>query len=76
MVEITRLKSGEESVVVKIKGGKDFYSRMASLGLTEGSLVKVIQNFGKGPMIILVRDTRIALGRGEAEKIMVNKKDG
>jgi len=47
---------------------------MASLGLTEGSSVKVIQNFGRGPMIILVRDTRIALGRGEAEKIMVSKK--
>jgi len=33
----------------------------------------VIQNFGHGPIIVLVRSTRVALGRGEAMKVQVRK---
>jgi len=31
----------------------------------------MVQNFGRGPLIVLVRGTRLALGRGEAAKIKV-----
>jgi len=31
----------------------------------------MVQNFGRGPIIVMVRGTRIALGRGEAQKIIV-----
>jgi Fe2+ transport system protein FeoA len=31
------------------------------------------QNFGSGPVIVKVRDTRIALGRGEAMKVLVKR---
>jgi Fe2+ transport system protein FeoA len=31
----------------------------------------VIQNYGHGPIIVNLRDTRVALGRGEAGKILV-----
>jgi Fe2+ transport system protein FeoA len=33
----------------------------------------MVQNFGHGPLIVLVRDTRVALGRGEAMKVLVEK---
>jgi Fe2+ transport system protein FeoA len=46
---------------------------MASLGFTPGADVSVIQNFGRGPLIALVRGARIALGRGEAQRIRVRK---
>ncbi|MBU1749340.1 MAG: ferrous iron transport protein A [Chloroflexi bacterium] len=32
----------------------------------------MVQNYGHGPIIVTVRDTRIALGRGEAGKIWVH----
>jgi Fe2+ transport system protein FeoA len=35
----------------------------------------MVQNYGNGPLIVLVRDTRIALGRGEAHKVLVLKRD-
>ena len=36
-----------------------------------------VQNYGHGPMIVLVRGTRVALGREEAAKVLVNlRKDG
>jgi ferrous iron transport protein A len=44
---------------------------MVSLGFTSGVEVTVVQNFGRGPMIVTVRDTQIALGRGEALKVLV-----
>lgn len=71
MVELTKLKKEENATIVELTGGNEFLSRMASLGLTKGATIKIMQNYGKGPIIVLVRNTRIALGRGEAGKILV-----
>ena len=68
---LNEVPPGECVIVRKIYGGKDFSSRMAALGFTIGVEVKVVQNFGHGPMIVTVRDTRVALGRGQAIKIQV-----
>ena len=51
--------------------GLELTSRLTSLGLTPGVEVQVLQNHGRGPIIINVRGTHVALGRGEAEKLMV-----
>ena len=32
------------------------------------------QNYGRGPLIVMVRGTRVALGRGEAAQIFVDRK--
>ena len=44
---------------------------MTAHGFTPGAEVTVIQNRSSGPIIVMVRDTRIALGRGEASKVEV-----
>lgn len=46
-------------------------SRAAALGFTPGAKVTVVQNYGRGPIIVAVRGTRLALGRGEALKIRI-----
>jgi ferrous iron transport protein A len=46
---------------------------MASLGVSIGSEVLVRQNYGYGPLIVVVHDTRIALGRGEAAKVLAEE---
>jgi len=46
-------------------------SRMATLGFTPGAEVTMVQNYGRGPLIAMVRGGRVALGRGEADKILV-----
>ena len=43
------------------------------MGLSIGSKLRMLQNTGHGPLLVLVRDTRIALGRGQALKIMVEE---
>jgi ferrous iron transport protein A len=46
---------------------------MGALGFTVGAEASVVQNFGRGPLLVLIRDTRVALGRGEALKVLVEE---
>lgn len=69
-------ESGAFVQIERMTGGHHFLSRLASLGFTPGARLKVLQNYGHGPIIVSVRDTRVALGRGEAEKIFVARRGG
>ena len=70
-IPLTELDTDQEGAVLELGGGKTLVSRLATLGFTPGAPLKMMQNFGSGPLIVLVRDTRIALGRGEAKKVFV-----
>jgi ferrous iron transport protein A len=72
-VPLSTMRTGERGVVVEMTGGRGMLSRMTSLGFTPGAEITVVQNFGRGPLIALVRDARIALGRGEAGRIWVRR---
>ncbi|MGE5218172.1 MAG: FeoA family protein, partial [Chloroflexota bacterium] len=54
-------------------GGRGFASRLAAMGLAVGAHLEVLDNRGHGPLLISVRDTRVALGRREAQSIIVEK---
>lgn len=73
LISLSEITVGHSSIVRQLRGGKDFLGRMTALGFTIGSEVKVIQNYGHGPLIALIRDTRVALGRGEALKVLVEE---
>lgn len=73
MKSLSEIAVGHSSIVHQLRGGKDFLGRMTALGFTIGSEVKVIQNYGHGPLIALIRNTRVALGRGEALKVLVEE---
>ncbi|MGB9776128.1 MAG: FeoA family protein [Anaerolineae bacterium] len=73
-VPLSALRTGEVGVVAALSGGHSLRSRMLTLGLTPGAEVTILQNYGRGPMIVRVRDTRVALGRGEAGKVLVRRK--
>ncbi len=68
---LSELKAGETAVIQGLGGGYGFRSRLAALGFTPGTEIKMLQNLGHGPVIVTVHDTRIALGRGETQKILV-----
>ena len=51
-------------------------SRIEDMGLRVGKTVEVLNNYrGQGALLIKVDDSRIALNRGMAMKIMVRRKD-
>jgi Fe2+ transport system protein FeoA len=64
-------KVGERVIIKQLCGGRDFTSRVAALGFTLGAVITILQNYGKGPVIVALRDSRVALGRGEAGKVLV-----
>ena len=76
LISLNTVPSGSSVVVRKLEGGGEFATRLAALGLSIGSQVKVLQNRPHGPLLVLVRDTRVALGRGQALKILVEKPEG
>ena len=71
LVPLLELPSGAKAVVRGLAGGPVFVGRLAAMGLAADSPLEVLQNRAHGPVLILVRGTRIALGRGEAAKILV-----
>jgi len=71
MRSLTELKSGETAIIQELYGGYGFRSRLAALGFTPGAEITMLQNLGHGPIIVTLRSTRIALGRGEAQKILI-----
>ena len=68
---LTELQAAETGIIQELRGGVGFRSRLAALGFTPGVEIRMVQNRGHGPVIVTLRDTRIALGRGEAYKILV-----
>ena len=71
---ITDLQEGDQGVIRSIDGGSALTSRLAGMGIVTGARFRIAQVSG-GMVVILVSATRIALGRGEASKIMVYKID-
>jgi len=67
---LTQAAIGQPVRLVRIDGGKKLTRRLIELGLTPGVRLRVLQDSG-GPVILAVRDSRIALGRGMAEKLVV-----
>jgi ferrous iron transport protein A len=51
--------------------GHKLEHRLQHMGLTPGAPVRVVQNAIAGPIIVAVKDTRLALARGVAIRIMV-----
>lgn len=72
-IPVSQLRPNEVGVIVDLDGGRSFVARCLALGCTPGTEVKMVRNSGRGPVIVSVRDTRVALGRGEAEKLQVKK---
>lgn len=71
MLPLAMISEGEDVQLVNIIGGRVLRKRLADLGLNPGMSLKVIQVDPQGPMILAVKDSRIALGRGMAQKVMV-----
>ncbi len=70
-IPLSSLPAGKTGVVCQLEGGKEFTARVACLGFTLGAQVTVLQNYGRGPMIVSLLGAHIALGRGEARRIQV-----
>ena len=71
---ICELRSGEKAVIRGVVGGLGFVRRLAAMGLRPGkSLTKVSSQFLGGPVTVVIDGRCVALGRGMAAKVMVER---
>jgi Fe2+ transport system protein FeoA len=67
---LTMAVRGQLVRLTKIMAGRKLTHRLTELGLTPGIHFEVLHDYG-GPLLLAVRDSRLALGRGMASKIFV-----
>jgi ferrous iron transport protein A len=70
MILLTMAIPGQELTLIDINGGRGIRSKLYSMGLVPGVKLSVVGGNG-GPIMIALSNTRLALGRGMAEKIIV-----
>ena len=70
MMPLTLAAVGEENIIRKIGGKPEVRAHLENLGFVAGGIVTVISTIG-GTLIVSVKDSRIAISREMANKIMV-----
>jgi len=70
MMPLTMADPAESSVILKITGKDEVRQHLAELGFVVGATVSVVSEMG-GNVIVQVKDSRVALDRGMANRIMI-----
>lgn len=70
VVTLDMLPPGSRARVVHIDAGTRALRRLIEMGITPGTVVEIVRNYG-GPILVRVRGTIIALGKGMARKVLV-----
>ncbi len=70
MLPLTLANIGEENVIKKIGGNPATKKHLENLGFVAGGNVKVINTIS-GNVIVSVKESRIAISREMAQKIMI-----
>ena len=70
MMPLTLADVGEENIIKKIGGKQDVKANLENLGFVVGGAVTVINTIG-GNVIVNVKESRIAISKEMAQKIMI-----
>ena len=70
MMPLTLAETGEENIIKKIGGRQEVKNHLESLGFVAGGTVTVVNIIG-GNVIVNVKESRIAISKEMAQKIMI-----
>lgn len=70
MMPLTMVNTGEPLQIKKVGGKGEVKKFLENLGFVTGGVVTVVSDIG-GNVIVNVRDSRVAIGKDMANKIMV-----
>lgn len=74
MLPLTFVKTGDFAKVIKVSGKDNVKKHLADLGFVDGTIVNVISSHD-GDIILNVKDSRLAVTREMADKIMIELVD-
>ncbi len=67
---LTLAEVGDENIIKRIGGKQEVRKHLENLGFVTGGEVKIINKLG-GNVIVNVKESRIAISREMAQKIMI-----
>lgn len=70
-IPMTMMLSGEERRITDFLGGRSMVFRLRELGFAVGERVQRVSAGTAGPVIIKVKGSKMAIGKGMASKILV-----
>jgi ferrous iron transport protein A len=70
---LSQVQEGKMVIIISINAGHGLNNRLAAMGLLPKVQIKVINNHYPGPFVIDLKGAKMALGRGMANKIMVQE---
>lgn len=70
---LSAVAAGKTGTVVALTGGRHFQHRLASMGIHVGCDIEILHssNDRRGPILVAAGETRLAIGQGMADKILV-----
>ena len=70
MMPLTLAVVGEENIIKKIGGNQEIKAHLENLGFVVGGAVTIVNTIG-GNVIVNVKESRIAVSKEMAQKIMI-----
>ena len=70
-ISLTDLPLGKVGIVFQIDSGHGACKRLNELGIIPGARIELVNKITSGPVMIRVKGSKLALGRGLARKVKV-----
>ena len=68
---LSEVGRGKVVTLVGIQGGRHMRAKLFGMGLLPGTTFTVVSRNGHGPVMLKVKETRLAIGRGMAQMMVV-----
>jgi len=70
-MSLTNVEPAKRVNIIGLNAGQGMQGRLAAMGLVPGQQIEVISSSAWGPIIVVVKGSRVILGHGMAQKVMV-----
>jgi ferrous iron transport protein A len=70
MMPLTMMKTGEEGTIKKVGGKEETKKFLETLGFVKGSSIQMVTSMN-GNVIVNIKESRIAISKEMANKIMI-----
>jgi len=71
IVPLTGVPAGHIVTVLQINGGRKLKQRLTDMGCLPGEKIRILSDKQDGPILVSIKNTRIAIGRRMADSILV-----
>lgn len=68
---LSTVTTGDTVRLVRVRAGRGLNSRLAAMGFVPEAKIRVVSNGHPGPFVIIIKDIKMVLGRGVAQKVFV-----